>query len=49
VRFDKDGYCNQMKVEVMDEHCYVQLNAYFNQYRYDKYKQTAKVYLGEYA
>jgi alpha-N-arabinofuranosidase len=50
--FDKGwSVANQLKVDVMDEHYYVQPEWLIsNQYRYDTYNRKAsKVYLGEYA
>jgi alpha-N-arabinofuranosidase len=50
--FDKGwAVANQLKVDVIDEHYYVQPDWLIsNQYRYDQYNRNAsKVYLGEYA
>ncbi len=50
--FDKGWtVANQLKVDVIDEHYYVQPEWLIsNQYRYDQYKRKeSKVYLGEYA
>jgi alpha-N-arabinofuranosidase len=50
--FDKGwAVANQLKVDVIDEHYYVQPEWLIsNQYRYDKYnRKESKVYLGEYA
>lgn len=50
--FDKGwSVANQLKVDVIDEHYYVQPEWLIsNQYRYDAYnRKSSKVYLGEYA